>query len=285
MNRTYIADVGPVRFFLRTLIRQVFKRILRRGVRFRLPTGLTMHLPRDSAFGSEIFVTGGQVDRGAEELFTRSLDADRDVIDAGANIGYYAMYVAPHVNRVWAFEPDPRTLPALTSNASRAPNIEVIDRALLSSPGEMSFDISGRHEVSALVDAESAAGVTIKVAVDTIDGFVAANPAIAVTGIKIDVEGNDMAVLKGARETLARDQPLVLTEFNVGDGSANSETDLVSFAADISYTLFGFIRLSGAAAPRYKLRRLGHGGNPIGDSKMIFMVPSRLQRAFEAEIS
>lgn len=284
MNWAYIAEIGPGRYFRRTLMRQVFKRVLRRGLEYRLSTGLTMYLPPGSAFGSEVFVSGADVDHGAENLFMRSLDADRDVIDAGANIGYYTMYAAPLVNRVWAFEPDPRTLPGLKLNAARASNIEVVERALFSAPGEMSFDISGRHEVSTLLDAEAADGGSIKVAVDTIDRFVAADPAIAVTGIKIDVEGKDMAVLVGARETLVRDQPLVLTEFNVGEGSINNETELLSFAADISYTLFGFVRSAGAAAPRYILRHLGPGGSPISGSKMVFMVPARLHQAFESEI-
>lgn len=285
MNRTYIEDVGPVRFVLRTALRQFFKRILRRGLEYRLPTGLTMYLPRDSAFGSEIFVTGGDVDRGAEELFARSLNSDGDVIDAGANIGYYAMYVAPRANRVWAFEPDPRTLPNLKLNASRSPNIQVVDRALFSEAGEMLFDISGRQETSTLLDDAPGVGTSITVTVDTIDRFVAADPEITVTGIKIDVEGHDMAVLLGARETLIRDQPLVLTEFNVGDDGTNSEAALLSFATEISYKMFGFIRLSSAATPRYKLRHLGTSESPVSASKMIFMVPARLQQAFEAEIS
>lgn len=285
MNWAYIAEVGIFRYFLRTFLRQFAKRVLRRGLKFRLPTGLTMHLPRNSAFGSEVFVTGAQVDHGAESLFAGSLDAEGDVIDAGANIGYYSMYVAPRARRVWAFEPDPRVLLDLAINAAGVSNIEVVDRALFSTPGTMFLDTSGRPEVNRLVDGVPSDPELIRVKIDSIDHFVAGNPEIRVTGIKIDVEGKDMAVLRGARATMTRDQPIVLTEFSVGEESANDEMDLLRFAADISYALYGFIRLSDDARSRYTLRRLGDGGDPIGRCKMIFLVPARLQPSFAARIS
>lgn len=285
MNRAYIAEVGLFRYFLRTLLRQFAKRVLRRGLQFRLPTGLLMHLPRNSAFGSEVFVTGAQVDHGAESLFVSSLDADGDVIDAGANIGYYSMYVAPCARRVWAFEPDPRVLPDLALNAARVSNIEVVDRALFSSPGTMFLDTSGPSEVNTLVDGAPSDPELIRVKIESIDHFVAENPETKITGIKIDVEGKDMAVLTGARATIVRDQPIVLMEFNVGEGSTNNENDLLRFAADLSYALYGFIRLSDDATSRYTLRRLGHGGDPVGRCKMIFLVPGRLQPSFAARIS
>ena len=284
MNWHYIADTGPVRFFLRTAVRQFVKRVLGRGLNIHLPTGLTIYLPPDSAFGSEAFVTGADVDWGSEALFTRHLDNDGDVIDAGANIGYYSAYVAPCVHHVWAFEPDPRVLTALRKNASRGANITVVDKALFSKSGTMHLDVGARPEVNSLVAANPTGTATIEVAVETIDNFTSSHPDIRITGIKIDVEGRDMDVLAGASETIVRDQPLVLTEFNIDERGVNDEAELIRFAAGIGYGMFGFIRSPGIRVPRYHMRRLGDVGFALGECKMIFLVPHRLKQAFESEI-
>ena len=48
--------------------------------------------------------------------------------------------------------------------------------------------------------------------VTTVDGFVHDQGIDGIDFLKIDVEGNEKAVLEGAKETLARFQPLVYTE-------------------------------------------------------------------------
>jgi len=282
VNRTYIRDVGLFRFLVRTAIRQFAKRILRRGLKCRLPTGLTMDLPRDSAFGSEVFVTGARVDWGAEALFARLLDPDADVIDAGANIGYYALYASPRVRHVWAFEPDPRVLPALRANAARAPNVTVVDLALYSRRGAMRLATGGPPEVNRIV-ADGAAGRSIEVAVTTIDDFVERRGIARVGGIKVDVEGRDIAVLEGGCSTLLRDRPLVLAEFSSGPGSENDVGRLRRLAARTGFSLAGFVRTV-RAARRYEMRWLSDADLAAGLPKMIFLVPDRLRDAFAGEI-
>ena len=108
MNLQYIAEVGLFRFIARSLVRQFFKRVLRRGIVYRLPTGCRIYLPPENGGASEVYVTGASVDHGSEKIFLKYLDSDKDVIDVGANIGYYACLVSPCVRHVWAFEPDTR---------------------------------------------------------------------------------------------------------------------------------------------------------------------------------
>ena len=229
-------------------------------------------------------MTGADVDWRAEALFTRHLDNAGDVIDAGANIGYYSAYVAPCVHHVWAFEPDPRVLTALRKIALRRTNITVIDKALFSKPGTMHLDVDARPEVNSLVAAQPTGVATIEVAVESIDHFTSSLPEIRITGIKIDVEGRDMDVFSAASETIVRDQTLVLTEFNIDERGINDEAELIRFAAAIGYGMFGFIRSPGLRRPRYQMRRLGDDGFALGECKMIFLVPPRLKQAFESEI-
>src|ERR671930_32338 len=54
-------------------------------------------------------------------LFKESLDAGMVAVDVGANVGYYTLIAARIVGsggRVFAFEPDPRTLSALETNVA-----------------------------------------------------------------------------------------------------------------------------------------------------------------------
>lgn len=280
MNWAYIREVGFVRYAVRTAVRQFFKRVLGRGIDYRLPTGVSMHLPAASRFGSEVYVTGARVDSGAEAMLVRHLDLDGDFVDAGANIGYYALYAAPCVRRVWAFEPNPATLPVLRANAARAGNVEVVPRALFSRPGRMTLDVGSEAEISHLVTSGETGAVTVEVEVTTVDAFCAAQPGVRITGIKIDVEGADFAVLEGARATIARDRPLVLTEFSESTG--NRPEDLAAFAQGLGYAMHAFVRTAPGAA-RFALRAVDAGDVAAGRCKMIFLVPPRLAAAFTSE--
>jgi hypothetical protein len=113
MNLEFIRGVGATNWLYRTLIRQIAKRVLRRGISIRLPTGLRMKIPMRSPHGTEVFITRANTDWGAEALFCRFADADRDFCDIGSNIGYYSLYLSPCVRKIFAFEPDSRNFTGL----------------------------------------------------------------------------------------------------------------------------------------------------------------------------
>ena len=131
-------------------------------------------------------------------------------VDIGANFGPYCYYLSRLGKRVEAFEPLPDI--ARTLGAYRSPLIRVHNVALSSAPGDLQlytpiFDgvpypacstftpIAGPHE-------------TCSVPVRTLDSYAFADVCL----VKIDVEGHELEVLKGARETLRREQPLLLVE-------------------------------------------------------------------------
>ena len=107
INLEFVKEVGPFTWLRRTFVRQFSKRILGKDNSLKLPTGLRMRLPTASKFASEVFITGSKVDWGSEELFVNHLNASEVVLDVGANIGYYSLYVLPRTAAVHAFEPDP----------------------------------------------------------------------------------------------------------------------------------------------------------------------------------
>lgn len=212
INSEFIREVGPLNWIWRTFCRQSSKRVLRIDNAIALPTGLRMRLPKTSKFATEVFVTRSNVDWGSEELFAKHLDAAGVVLDVGANIGYYSLYVLPRVCAVHAFEPDPRALAVLKSNLAGHPNAHVHALAIGSRTGKSQFALEQNSEISHVTSfAIQTGNEAIEVDVTTIDRFTEEND-LNVTGIKIDVEGADLDVIEGALETLKSQFPLVLTE-------------------------------------------------------------------------
>jgi FkbM family methyltransferase len=270
----YARQVGLYRFLARTLYRQVNKRVFRREIRLRLATGGTLIIPRLSMAGAEAFVTNGCVDHGAEQLLLALVDPDRDFIDVGAHIGYYACLLAPRVRRVYALEPDPRVLPVLRRNAAAAGNVEVISAAVTDTDGHARLSVDNDPAVSHLVDGTTCGGVRVDTV--TLDTLVANGPTSDVCAIKIDIEGHDMAAIRGATRTLAQQQPLVLTEFN--ESPENQWDVLRGCAESLRYALYGLVR-TGRSRRHFVLQRLDQSPRT---AKMVFMAPPRLRAQFAA---
>lgn len=268
----FVRYVGPVRWLARTLERQIYKRILRRDQHLQLPTGLRITLPRTSKFGSEVLLTRANVDLGAEALLAEFAAESRDTLDIGAHIGYYSLYLAPVSRFVAAFEPDPRNLAVLRLNAAVAENVEVVPLIVSDRVGMRHFEpgISGETSRVALT------GGDLKVPAVTVDAFVesrALDPAV----IKIDVEGHDLAVIRGAENTLRRHNPLVLTEFSGEHDRRNELEELHALCCKLGYQIFGFVHRA-AWAGGVELRRVDTGH--ATEAKMLFLVPRPLAAAF-----
>ena len=128
-------------------------------------------------------------------------------VDCGANLGLWSLAAAPLVGesgKVVAFEPNPATFRRLRDHARPAPTIEVHHVAVADRPGVLRFDPGQSHNVSRVTEDGS-----LEVPATTLDDALTDPP----TGIKIDVEGHELAVLRGASQVLAA-RPWLVLEFN-----------------------------------------------------------------------
>lgn len=269
LDLAFIREVGPLRWAWRMFWRQLNKRMLRRDLAVRLPTGLRMTLPRMNQFAGEVYVTGCSVDWGTEAVFCSLLSPDGDLIDVGANIGYYTLYCLPRVRAACALEPDPRVWGWLQANLSRhatARAFPVAAGARCESTRLLLGRTPEQSRLAAETIATAANSVTVKVV--TVDAF-AAQHGLCPTGIKIDVEGLDLEVLRGALATLAAHQPLVILE-------TRPTAELFALIQPLDYAAYGFVRDHTAKACR--LRRLPP--DPHLHTKMIFLAPRRLHDRF-----
>lgn len=131
-------------------------------------------------------------------------------VDIGANFGPYCYYLSRLGKEVEAFEPLPDI--ARTLGAYRSPLIRVHNVALSSAPGTLQlytpiFDGVPYPACSTFTPVEGP-HETCPVSVRTLDSYTFADVCL----VKIDVEGHELEVLKGAVETLRREQPLLLVE-------------------------------------------------------------------------
>lgn len=140
------------------------------------------------------------------------------VIEAGANVGCYAVlfghWVGP-AGRVFAFEPDPRAFAGLARHVELnglTGRVIPVQAALSDTTADLPFSLADAPGVSRIGTFGPAAS-SITVRATTVDAF-CASECIVPAVLKIDVEGAELAVLRGARQTLLRGAPTLFVELH-----------------------------------------------------------------------
>jgi FkbM family methyltransferase len=142
------------------------------------------------------------------EILARRVLGPRPVaLDVGANVGdWAALFVqASDGGRVFAFEPVAGTFGALQRRFAGEPRAECRQIALSdrAGPAEMHLGEALSGSNSLHVAPESAAPRAETVALMTGDAFLAEHGIESVDVVKIDVEGHEIAVLRGLGRTIA----------------------------------------------------------------------------------
>lgn len=176
------------------------------------------------------------------------------VFDIGANEGSYSaaiLSISPNAD-VYAFEPHPATFQRLSSRFSSARNVTVVNAACGKSKGSAAlFDYSG-SQGSAHASLHSGVIETIHhgksdqhlVNIVDVDSFVAEHGIANIDLLKIDTEGNELEVLKGAEKSI-RDHRVQAIQFEFGAMNIVSRV---------------FLRDFYDALPGYRLHRLVRDG-------------------------
>lgn len=141
------------------------------------------------------------------------------VLDVGANVGSYtllfAMWAGP-AGRVFAFEPAPEAREGLRVHVALngvTERVEIVPAAAAASVGSARFQIDGASGGNAIASGAGSGTPSIEVETTTIDAF-CEHRRVRPDVIKIDVEGAELAVLKGARRTLASPNVQAFLEFH-----------------------------------------------------------------------
>lgn len=213
-TQAWMQKVGPWRYCWRMGSRQFVKRVLKRDLTLRLANGREVFLPRTSQFSSVAWVTGGEVDDGFEQLLRWFARPGTAFFDVGAHFGFYSVFLADLHPLAVAFEPDPRTLPALQRNLAAVDRGVCIAAAVSNQVGKMRFVTAAASPQSHLeVKGEAHAWKdAVEVDVTTLDATWRKLGQPQVGTMKIDTEGHESAVLWGGHEMIRHCQPQMLVE-------------------------------------------------------------------------
>ena len=147
------------------------------------------------------------------KLLKRKLKPGMTVLDVGSNVGLITRLCSRIVSatgHVWAFEPDPYTRNFLDHNVSRCNNVTVSPIGLYDKNSSENFYIHPGSGTSNSLLAFEAASHSIVVECMTLDTFLNQHPHISPNCIKIDVEGAEIKVLAGMKNTIERFSSLFL---------------------------------------------------------------------------
>ncbi len=145
-----------------------------------------------------------------------TLRPDDVLYDIGANVGFISLETAAAMPiEIHAFEPQPDLAAAIAVSArlNRFDRLHVYATAVGDREGTIPLCLPG-HSLHASIRSATPGERTIDVPLLTIDSLVASGQLPAPAMIKIDVEGAEFQVLRGARQTLQSHQPVLLFEVN-----------------------------------------------------------------------
>lgn len=172
-------------------------------------------------------------------LKEEQMDGRRNTcIDIGANIGNHSLFFSRLFKNVISFEPHPTNFKLLAMNV-QGRNVEIHNIALSDADTSITLDVndsfnSGAHR---LANEELTEGIHIKAI--RLDGFITDDQYIDF--MKIDVEGHEVKVLKGAVNTIKRCRPTIVFEQALEKIEYGS-CETVALLKEMGYTNFYYLQ-------------------------------------------
>lgn len=179
----------------------------------------------------------GEWSEGEVDVYRELLRPTDITVEVGANVGALSVPLSRYCLKVYAFEPHPDNFQLLTTNlrANKVLNVRPYCLALGESEGCV--------QMQTLAELDAAHGIIgdyggFEVGVGSITTDQRKLDDIVLNGrvafMKMDCEGSELSVLKGAAKTIARDQPILYMENDRKEKSA----PLVAWLTKAGYQCF-----------------------------------------------
>jgi FkbM family methyltransferase len=211
------------------------------GVIFTTAKGVRIQCDPDDFRAPPIeAINFGDYEAGDADLLWSLLKPNQCIIDVGAHIGWYALHAAVSfpTSRILAIEPIPTSATLLRKNIqlNQATNIAIEECALSDRAGLVEMFVPTNMPTAASTADLFQSGNPLKIQTRPLDDIVHQRGLIP-NLIKIDVEGNELAVLKGAETTLRRYRPTVFCEMLRKWTAAHQyhPNDTIQFMASLGY--------------------------------------------------
>jgi len=191
------------------------------------------------------------------------------VLDVGANIGYYTLIAAPRCHSVYAFEPVSSIYERLILNRrlNNFDNVYCVNSACSDVDGERIYVYAADETntgSSSIIKPPNFSGIVEEVECITLDKFVERENVPYVSVVKIDVEGMEAKVLRGMKEILTNDSPIIVVEIGSEERFklvGESKNELHKYLQDLGYVPF---RIAG----KNKIERIN--GFPPQEADILF---------------
>jgi FkbM family methyltransferase len=184
------------------------------------------------------------------EATTPGVFKQATALDIGANIGNHSLFFSDYFARVISFEPSAQTFRLLEYNASLVSNVRCHNFGLSDTDSEAHFAIHGSNRGANQISL-TAEGAAERVRLRRLDGVEEMEGDIKL--IKIDVEGHEPAVLRGAEALIRRHQPIVVFELGPLE-FAQGVPSAFGILKGYGYKHFATIRRYPRLGPRWPAR-------------------------------
>jgi FkbM family methyltransferase len=201
---------------------------------------------------SEHILGGLFWDQHLKQVIEQAGRADGSAIDAGAYLGFHTAYMSRFFRTVWAFEPQTEIYRMLCANLllNNCCNVTAVNGALYDTQGFLRLGDNSRQEtllplVGGTVDYDRVGNAAALTFQSTDERDPAAVPAQTVDQlslndlafIKVDTQGSDLRVLRGARATIQRCRPVIAAKYErtLTPGHGNTLDEFYSFFEEMAY--------------------------------------------------
>lgn len=159
----------------------------------------------------------GSYERKQTEIFGKTVNKGDVVFDIGAHVGFYSLLSAEltgKYGKVFSFEPLPENVKFLKKHVeiNNYKNILIFDNAVSDKSGHAFFKKEDSRSQGRLSDSGK-----FKVEMIAIDDWIASKKLSIPNVMKIDTEGAEMNVLKGAENALKANRPIIFLSIHSGE--------------------------------------------------------------------
>lgn len=209
------------------------------------PHGITFWIDNRDFVMNKIYLRGVYERNTIRHVVKLIKGKSGHMIDCGANIGLYSMYLSKYAPAatIHSFEPIPRTLEIFKKNISlnHAKNIVVNPIGLSNRVGELDLFVVeeenyGRTSENNVNDSQN----KITIPIDTLDNYCSRNNIHELSFIKVDIEGGELNFFKGG-EKIIRQSPDIIMVVEINEcaySSGYSPQDLFDYICNFGFVPF-----------------------------------------------
>jgi FkbM family methyltransferase len=241
------------------LVRRIYNKLVRRIKKNYISLTNKKEIVYKTRFGFKILLDlSKEVDRNIYlndfenntiDFFKKSLKKGMTVFDIGANIGIYSLIASNKIKKegkVFSFEPSDWAYKRLLHNIkfSKYSNIIINNTGIADNTGELKFYVCEDDAYNSIGNTpmKNIIGVNT-INVFSLDDYVSMNNIKKVDIIKVDTEGAEFLVFKGAEKTLKKHAPIIFFEYNphAVKGFNYSSLDAINLIKSHGYRCYEFV--------------------------------------------